>query len=116
MPKAGISVSASNGGCGALLVSLERTLPSLYPATCHQLQQRGNPSISNPAGLLHMIVVDGDPLCVLAKCEELPRKEYEHHWLILNAVDDFMLIFLVSIMICWFVLLVSLLLFGFEQH
>jgi hypothetical protein len=58
------------GGCGALLVSLERMLPSLCHAAWRQLWRQGNPTLSNPAGLLYMVAADGDLLCVLAKCKE----------------------------------------------
>jgi hypothetical protein len=59
------------GGSEALLVSLERTSLSLFPAAQRQLRRRGNPSLSNLAGMLCMVAADGDPLCVHAKCKEL---------------------------------------------
>jgi hypothetical protein len=57
------SASTSLADGGALLVSLERTWTSL----CPDAQQQGNPSISNPAGLICMVAAVGDPLRVLAK-------------------------------------------------
>jgi hypothetical protein len=48
---------------GALLVSPERTWMSL----CPDAPQQGNPSISNPAGLIFMVAAVCDPLRVLAK-------------------------------------------------
>jgi hypothetical protein len=56
------------GRCGALLLSPERTLPSSCRAARRQLWRRGNPSLSNPVGLLCMVVGDGDPLCVFSPC------------------------------------------------
>jgi hypothetical protein len=58
------------GGYKALLVSPERTTLPLFPAAQRQLRQGGNPSLSNLA-VCCMVAVDGDLLCVLAKCNEL---------------------------------------------
>jgi hypothetical protein len=70
LPKAMISGSASTSAAdaGALLVSPDRSPPSLCPAAWRQL--RGNPSLFDTACLLYMAAIDGDPLCVLAKCKD----------------------------------------------